>query len=134
LGILATSGNTTPPAYGADLPLNVPVEVVVAWDFISGNLADQFSVYVDPTSIRADDTPYITATWGNQTSTAEPTTIGAVDFRQGAAGSAGNLTVSSVEVTDTFPIAGVPEPSSFALGLGFAVLACAVGRRSLRVR
>ncbi len=131
LGVLAVSGNTSPVSYGADLPLNAPLTVVVAWDFVAGATNDTFSLYVNPTDVRANDTAYSTATWGSPT--AEPTTLGSVDFRQGSAASAAGVQVSSVSVSDTFPVTGsVPEPSAFAALFGASAIGLAAWRRSRR--
>ncbi len=88
------------------LSLNTPYTVLVRYDFATGLLNDTGALFINPiTEDGVGETPYVAAT----TIGGEPTTIGSVHLRQGAAGSSAGVTVDSI----TF---AVPEPASAVLG------------------
>jgi hypothetical protein len=116
LGAQSTSGTGGLMTYGTTaLNLNTFYDVILKWDFVAGGLNDTFSLFVDPTSnILANLNPYVTANW--LTTTAEPTTLAAVNLRQGTAGNATTALISSLSVGSSLSDVGVvPEPSSGAL-------------------
>ena len=111
----AGGGATTTPGTTV-LSLGTTYHVDIDWNFVAGPLNDTFQVYVD-------GTPYLSKTWDSTTS-AEPTTISAVNFRQGTAASAPTLTVDNLNVLQ------VPEPTTLALLAVVAVFGAAARRRS----
>jgi hypothetical protein len=116
LGAQSTSGSGSLMTYGTRaLNLNTFYDVILKWDFVAGGVNDTFSLYVDPTSnVLANLSPYVTANW--LSTTAEPTTLAAVNLRQGSAGNATTALVSSLSVGSSLSDVGVvPEPSSGAL-------------------
>jgi len=125
LGVQSTSGTGSLMTYGTRaLNLNTFYDVILKWDFVAGggvggggigSVNDTFSLYVDPTSnVLANLSPYVTANWLSET--AEPTTLAAVNLRQGSAGNATTALVSSLSVGSSLSDVGVvPEPSSGAL-------------------
>jgi hypothetical protein len=131
LGAQSTSGTGGLMTYGTRaLNLNTFYDVILKWDFVAGGVNDTFSLFVDPTSnVLANLSPYVTANW--LSTTAEPTTLAAVNLRQGTAGNATTALISSLSVGSSLSDVGVvPEPSSGALlVLGGAAL---VAVRSLR--
>jgi hypothetical protein len=128
LGYLETSGTGGTTVYGGvDLNFNQNYRVVLAYNVVSGTLNDTASLYVNPTDLLSEsgNTPYLTDTWTSIS--AEATTLGAVNVRQGGATSGATLTVDDLGVTTTFAEAAtftpIPEPSTYALaGLGAAAL------------
>ena len=131
LGAQSTSGTGGLMTYGTTaLSLNTFYDVILKWDFVAGSVNDTFSLFVDPTSnVLANLNPYVTANW--LSTTAEPTTLAAVNLRQGTAGNATTALISSLSVGSSLSDVGVvPEPSSGALlVLGGAAL---VAVRSFR--
>lgn len=118
LGAQSTSGTGSAMTFGtAALNLNTFYDVVLKWDFVAGPLNDTFSLYINPTSnVLANLTPYVTANW--LSSTAENSTLAAINLRQGASGNATTALVSSLSVGDSLSDIGViPEPSSSVLML-----------------
>ena len=116
LGAQSTSGSGSLMTYGTSaLNLNTFYDVILKWDFVAGGVNDTFSLFVDPTSnVLANLSPYVTANW--LSTTAEPTTLAAVNLRQGSAGNATTALVSSLSVGSSLSDVGVvPEPSSGAL-------------------
>ena len=116
LGVQSTSGSGSLMTYGTSaLNLNTFYDVILKWDFVAGGVNDTFSLFVDPTSnVLANLSPYVTANW--LSTTAEPTTLAAVNLRQGSAGNATTALVSSLSVGSSLSDVGVvPEPSSGAL-------------------
>jgi hypothetical protein len=116
LGAQSTSGSGSLMTYGTRaLNLNTFYDVILKWDFVAGGVNDTFSLYVDPTSnVLANLSPYVTANW--LSTTAEPTTLAAVNLRQGSAGNATTALISSLSVGSSLSDVGVvPEPSSGAL-------------------
>ena len=116
LGVQSTSGTGGLMTYGTSaLNLNTFYDVILKWDFVAGGVNDTFSLFVDPTSnVLATLNPYVTANW--LSTTAEPTTLAAVNLRQGTAGNATTALVSSLSVGSSLSDVGVvPEPSSGAL-------------------
>jgi hypothetical protein len=107
LGLLEASGGTT--TFGAtELTLGTEYAVDVLWNFVPGDDNDTFALTVD-------NLPYLAHTW---TSTSdEPTTVAAVNLRQGAAADA------PIVAVDDLLVSVIPEPASVALlGLGAGVL------------
>jgi hypothetical protein len=131
LGAQSTSGTGGLMTYGTRaLNLNTFYDVILKWDFVAGNVNDTFSLFIDPTSnVLANLSPYVTANW--LSTSAEPTTLAAVNLRQGSSGAATTALISSLSVGSSLSDVGVvPEPSSGALlVLGGAAL---VAVRSLR--
>jgi hypothetical protein len=116
LGAQSTSGSGSLMTYGTRaLNLNTFYDVILKWDFVAGGVNDTFSLFVDPTSnVLANLNPYVTANW--LSITAEPTTLAAVNLRQGSAGNATTALISSLSVGSSLSDVGVvPEPSSGAL-------------------
>jgi len=131
-----SAGGSESVLYGALLSFGTNYQIVSDWQFVSGGNDDLFAIYVNPTSsVEADNTPYLSYSWGASGGnlSAEPTNLSSVNFRQGSATAAGNLTVSSVTVTDTFPVgSSVPEPATYAALYGASALAVGAWRRSRR--
>jgi hypothetical protein len=128
LGAQSTSGTGGLMTYGTSaLNLNTFYDVILKWDFVAGNVNDTFSLFIDPTSnVLANLSPYVTANW--LSTTAEPTTLAAVNLRQGSGTTA---RISSLSVGSSLSDVGVvPEPSSGALLVLGGVSLVAV--RSLR--
>jgi len=131
LGAQSTSGSGGLMTYGTTaLNLNTFYDVILKWDFVAGSVNDTLSLFIDPTSnVLANLTPYVSANW--LSITAEPTTLAAVNLRQGSAGNATTALISSLSVGSSLSDVGVvPEPSSGALLVlgGMALVAV----RSLR--
>jgi hypothetical protein len=116
LGAQSTSGSGGLMTYGTTaLNLNTFYDVILKWDFVAGSVNDTLSLFIDPTSnVLANLTPYVSANW--LSTTAEPTTLAAVNLRQGSAGNATTALISSLSVGSSLSDVGVvPEPSSGAL-------------------
>ena len=132
LGVQSTSGTGSLMTYGtAALNLNTFYDVVLKWDFVAGTFNDTFSLFVDPTSnVLANLTPYVSANWLTTTGT-EPSTLAAVNLRQGSSINVTTALISSLSVGDSLSDVGViPEPSSSVLMfLGAAGL---IGIRAMR--
>lgn len=115
LGIVSTSGGAVVSYGTTDLSFGTDYQVVTAWDFTTGALNDTFSVFVNPIDpIRGNNTPYLNnIAWGS--TTAEPTTIGFGNLRQG--GNFPTLTLDNFVVATAFSdvVTAVPEPTSIAL-------------------
>jgi hypothetical protein len=116
LTLAATSGGgaTTTPGTTV-LALGTTYHVDVDWNFVAGATNDTFQVWVNGSS-------YLTKTWDS--TNAEPTSVSAVNFRQGTTGSAATLTVDNLTVEQ------VPEPSSLTLLALAAMFGVAKRRRS----
>ena len=113
LGAQSTSGSGGLMTYGTTaLSLNTFYDVILKWDFVAGSVNDTFSLFVNPTSnVLANLSPYVTANWLSVS--AEPTTLAAVNLRQGSGTTA---LISSLSVGSSLSDVGVvPEPSSGAL-------------------
>jgi hypothetical protein len=121
LGLAVTFANVTNPLVWDSAIRNFSnnYQVVLKWDFIAGASNDVISLFVDPVGDLSNATPDITSVWG----TLEPTTLQAVNFRQGASTNAPVVVVNSINVQV------VPEPSTCALVLVGAGLAGYVLRR-----
>jgi hypothetical protein len=127
LGYLETSGTGTTNYGTQTLNFNQDYRVVIAYDAVSGTLNDTARVYVDPTdwNVEGNNTPYLSDTW--TTTTAEATTIGAINLRQGTASIASTVSIDNLTVATTF-VEVVPEPSTMALA-GLGLLSWALWRR-----
>jgi hypothetical protein len=116
LGVQSLSGGGGLMTYGTTaLNLNTFYDVILKWDFVAGGVNDTFSLFVDPASnVLANLNPYVTANWVS--TTAEPTTLAAVNLRQGTTANATTALISSLSVGSSLSEVGVvPEPSSGAL-------------------
>jgi hypothetical protein len=132
LGIQSTSGTCSAMTYGTTLlDKNTFYDVVLEWNSVTGTLNDTFNLFINPlTDVRANLTSYVSANWLS-TTTAEPTTIAAVNLRQGGAGNNTTALISSISAGNTLGDVGVvPEPSTSGL-LIFGVAAL-LGVRSFR--
>jgi len=132
LGIQSTSGTGSAWTYGTTLlDKNTFYDVVLEWNSVAGTLNDTFNLFVNPlTAVRSNLTSYISANWLS-TSVAEPTTIAAVNLRQGTAANNTTALISSISAGNTLGDVGVvPEPSTSGL-LIFGVAAL-LGVRSFR--
>jgi len=109
---LGLSTNSSTGIYGSGLlPLNQSITAVIKWNFITGASNDTIDLFVNPADpANPSGSPYVSATWG----AAEPASLAAVNLRQGNAGIAPSLRVSSMQVEV------VPEPGTIAL-LGVVV-------------
>jgi len=103
-GLVDTSGTGSTITYGTTvLSLSTSYDVVIVWNFVAGALNDTFSVSVDGTN-------YLNHTWTS--ALAEPTSLAAVNFRQGSSSNAAGALVDSILVTSS-----VPEPQGMALAV-----------------
>jgi hypothetical protein len=112
LTFAATAGGGATTSTGTTaLNLNTTYHVDIDWNFVSGALNDTFQVSVNGSS-------YLSKTWDS--TNAEPPTVSAVNFRQGTAGSAPNVTVDNLTVEQ------IPEPATLVLAsmIGLVGLAC----------
>jgi PEP-CTERM motif len=131
LGWLGTSGGSA-ATYGTTvLNFGTDYRIVMVFNYSDGTTANaNGQIYVDPTSAtQGGNTSYVDAPWG--TTTAVPTAVSAVNFRQGSAASAAALTVDNLVVSTDFASAAavVPEPSTIALSLFGALVGLAAWRR-----
>jgi hypothetical protein len=121
LGLQSSTGDTI--SYGSGiLSLNTTYRIVLSWNFIAGAKNDTFNLYVSPTDLttEANNTPYMTYTWGANGAN-EPTNITGVLLRQGSGGP--TLNFDNLLIDSTFAGAAIPEPSTYAMmGLGAALL------------
>jgi hypothetical protein len=136
LGYMETSGTGSAVTYGSQiLNFGQSYRVVVAYNSVAGTLNDTASLYVNPsdTVVEANNSPYLTDTW--TTASAEPTSVAALNLRQGGSTAAPTLTVDFLSAGDAFSSAAgfspVPEPSTWALfGAGVIGLGLVVRRKS----
>jgi hypothetical protein len=119
LGLLASSGTGSATTWGTDvLNFGQAYDVDVDWNFVAGAQNDTFELFVDGAS-------YLTHTW-NSTSVQEPEQITAANLRQGSSTAAPTVQVDAIAIDgDTL----VPEPGSFSLVAGGAMLAALLRRR-----
>lgn len=108
LGLVDTSGTGSTVSYGTTvLNLNQTYNVAVTWNFVAGANNDTFGLTVDGNS-------YLNTTWTS--ASAEPTTIQAINLRQGTASQAPTVVVDNLNVSAAnAAVAAVPEPTSLAL-------------------
>ena len=131
LGLQGTSGTGATVTYGTQvLSFGTSYNFVLAYNYFSATTNSAIdSIYINPTDPAvANNTAYLTAAWqGN----ADTNQIGAVNFRQGSAGSAPTLTVDNLVVSQTFgDTVPAPEPSTIALAaMGGAACLAAFRRR-----
>lgn len=136
LGISSGSGTGSITTYGSDvLTFGQTIRIVTAWDFVAGSNNDLLSIYVNPTDpVRGNNTTYVGGySWTG--SLAEPTSIAAVNFRQGTATSAPVASIDNLIVaTNWGDLTAIPEPSSIVVlgGLGFAGAVRAGRKRMMR--
>jgi hypothetical protein len=98
-------GGATTTAGTTVLSLNQTYHIDEYWTFVAGTLNDTFEIDVNGTS-------YLTKTWDS--TSAEPTSVSAANFRQGTASVAPTLTVDNLQVE----VITAPEPSTaFLAGL-----------------
>jgi hypothetical protein len=136
LGYVVTSGGGV-TAYGTDvLDFNTDYRIVLAYNSVVGPINDTFSLYVDPTdtSVEGNNTAYLTGDYASST-TAEQTSVDAINLRQGSAANAASVIIDDLNVATSFGetavFTAVPEPSSIALAtLGGMFLLTMVRRRS----
>jgi hypothetical protein len=114
LGLLETAGTGTTTFGTTVLVLGAEYAVDVLWNFVPGDDNDAFALTVD-------NLPYLTHTW---TSTEdEPTTVEAINLRQGSSSNAPIVVVDNISVS-------IPEPASMALlGLGAGIFGILCRRR-----
>lgn len=127
--VLGISTSSSTFAYGSTvLNFNQSYNVVMSLDFVTGSSNDVASIFIDPNSTdRGTLTAYATAnSWG---ATAEPTSITAVNLRQGNGSVAPSVKVASLTSGDSLAAVGVvPAPGAAAL-IGLAGLATSRRRR-----
>jgi hypothetical protein len=107
---LGLSTNSSTGTYGAGLyPLSQPMTVVMKWSFIAGATNDTIELFVNPADpVNPSGAAYASVTW----SIAEPSTLAAVNFRQGNASNAPSVAVTDLAIET---VAVVPEPSAIVL-------------------
>jgi len=123
-GLSVSSTNAINPAvWGSSiLSFSTNYSAVLRWDFLSGASNDTIRLFIDPVGDPGMNTAYASVTWGSL----EPTTIQAVNFRQGTTANAPVVRVDSLDLVV------VPEPSTLALlALALAVVAGDAARRRL---
>jgi hypothetical protein len=57
IGIRPTGQSANSVAFGSDLTLGTPINLILAWDFISGGTNDEIFAYVNPTSLDRNSNP-----------------------------------------------------------------------------
>jgi hypothetical protein len=116
LTLAATAGGGATTSVGTTvLSLNTTYHVDIDWNFVAGATNDTFQLSVNGSS-------YLSKTWDS--TNAEPTSVSAVNFRQGTAAQAPTLTV------DNLTVELIPEPSSLTLLALAAMFGVAKRRRS----
>ena len=122
IGLASNSGTGAVTTYGTTvLNFGTDYKVVNAWNFAA---TDTMNLYVNPTdAVETNNVAEVAGyTW---TGAAEPTTLAAVNIRQGGAATGATLTLDELTVANTFAeaagFAAVPEPGSLAL-IGLSVL------------
>jgi len=131
LGYVETSGTGASLTWGTQvLNFGQDYRMVLAYNVVAGAVDDTANLYVDPTDnlVEGNNTAYLSDTWNSVT--AETTTMGAINLRQGTLANAPTLSIDNLGVATTFAeVAAVPEPSSVSLLGGFGLLAWQMIRR-----
>jgi hypothetical protein len=130
--VLGSQDNNGTVTYGTTvLSLGTDYRLVTEEDFVTGAANDTFAFYVDPTdtSVAANNTAYLTATWSG--TTAEASSYAEINIRQGTATAAATETVDNLVVGTAFSdVSAVPEPSTMAMAaLGGVAWLVALRRR-----
>jgi hypothetical protein len=124
VGYVETSGTGASLTWGpTEYSFNTDHSIVLQYNPVTGTVNDTADLYVDGTLELSD-------TWGSQS--AESTTLGTLNLRQGAANAPG-LHVDNLILATTFAEAyaftQVPEPTTLSLLGGFGLLALLISRR-----
>lgn len=134
LGYVETSGTGASLTWGTTvLSFGQDYRMVLAYNVVAGAVNDTANLYVNPTDnlVEANNTPYLSDTWGSVTG--ESATLGAINLRQGTAANAPTLSIDDLGVATTFAEAAtftqVPEPTSLSLLGSFGLLAWYMARR-----
>jgi len=117
-GLGANGGGT----YGTTaFLLNQATTAVMKWNVISGTSNDTIDLFINPADpANPSGSPYVSVTWA----VTEPSSLAAVNFRQGSTGNAPSLRVSSLQIE------AVPEPGTIGLlGLTFGGIGILAMRR-----
>jgi hypothetical protein len=117
LGLTDTSGTGSITDYGTNvLSFGTAHTVDIVWNFVAGGTNN------DTFTMNVDGNQYLTHAWSS-TSINEPSTIEAVNLRQGSATQSATVQVDNINVTAS----AVPEPASLAAAATVGLLA--LGRR-----
>jgi hypothetical protein len=131
-GIRSTGQSGNVFTFGGDLPLNVDLALVLAWDFFAGTVNDEIAAWVNPlANDRGSNLPYVTGVQSNATGDAPG--FGGIQFSQFTSStiSQTGATIGRAIVATTFEETQsyVPTPGAAAL-LGLGGLMAARRRRA----